>query len=132
MSTHCGIAVLTEEGYITIYCHNDGYPEHMLPILNNNYNSEELALELVGYGDASFISNKIRPTTPNHSFNTPERDVCIYYHRDRKEPWEQVEPTVYSHHEKKRLLNSFYYMYVYEGSYWAFYKDGKEVYYENT
>ena len=60
MSTHCGIAVKTEKGYETIYCHWNGYPEYMLPMLNNNYKSEELAKKLEGV--SLTISTKVSAT----------------------------------------------------------------------
>ena len=33
MSTNSTIAVKTEKGYEGIYCHWDGYPEYMYPLL---------------------------------------------------------------------------------------------------
>ena len=59
MSTHCGIAIKTEKGYETIYCHHDGYPDYMWPMLTENYNSEALAAKLVSFGDASYIEKKL-------------------------------------------------------------------------
>lgn len=55
MATYCGIAIKTEKGYRTIYCHHDGYPKYMLPMLKDNYSSEELASKLIDFGDASYI-----------------------------------------------------------------------------
>ena len=43
MSTNAGIALRSGDTYQTIYCHWDGYPKYMLPMLQNNYNSVELA-----------------------------------------------------------------------------------------
>lgn len=127
MSTHCGVAVLTEEGYKTIYCHNDGYPKHMVPVLTKSYNSKELANKLVNCGDASYITDELEPTKPYHTFRTPEPGVSIFYHRDRGEPWRDNEPALYAQHDKKRLLSSFYYAYIFEDGRWSFYEDGKEL-----
>ena len=41
MSTHCGIAIKSEKGYEVVYCHHDGAPSYMLPMLTENYNSED-------------------------------------------------------------------------------------------
>jgi hypothetical protein len=124
MSTHCGIAVKTEKGYETIYCHHDGYPEYMWPMLTTNYNSEELAAELVDYGDASCICERLRPTEFTHSFELPEKDVCVFYNRDRGENWDDVAPTVYT---SKELFSCFYYSYVWEDGCWNFYRGGEHI-----
>ena len=129
MSTQCGISIKTEKGYETIYVHSDGYPEYMWPMLTQNYNSEELAAKLVSMGDASYISDNLEPKGP-HSFEHPDFDVCCFYHRDRGEAWNEVEPTRYEHHEKRRLLNEWYYLYVFDTGIgcWTFYKGGRKVY----
>ena len=129
MSTHCGVAIKTEKGYETIYVHSDGYPEYMWPMLTEHYNSEELATKLVSLGDASFIDEKLEPTSDYHKFGTPEPRVSIFYHRDRGEAWEDVEPTLYLHHERKRLFNDWYYLYIFDIGMgcWTFYKGGKKI-----
>lgn len=129
MSTHCGVAIKTEKGYEAIYVHSDGYPEYMWPMLTENYNSEELAAKLVGMGDASYISEKLEPTGP-HSFERPDYDVCCFYHRDRGESWHDVQPAHYEHHEKRRLTNEWYYLYIFDTGIgcWTFYKGGVKVY----
>ena len=70
MSTHCGISVKTEKGYETIYCHHDGYPKYMYPMLMNNYNSEELASKLIGFGDACNHGCIVRTPINQPSHNT--------------------------------------------------------------
>jgi hypothetical protein len=127
MSTHCGIAIKTENGYNTIYCHHDGYPSYMWPMLTKNYNTEEFATKLVGLGDASSIAEKLEPTPGvAHTFDFPERDVCIFYTRDRGENWDDNAPALFA---KQNVLNNFYYAYIWEDGCWHFYDDGKEVYY---
>ena len=125
MSTHCGIAVKTESGYKTIYCHNDGYTGYMLPMLTDNYNSEELASKLVSMGDASSINKKFEPTTMSHSFDCPEADVCVFYVRDRKESWLANSPQSYS--TKEDLFKQFWYTYIFENGEWKAYAGGKRV-----
>jgi hypothetical protein len=40
--------------------------------------------ELIGLGDISYLGKNINPSKDsNHSFNTPEKDVTVFYHRDR-------------------------------------------------
>ena len=129
MSTHCGIAVKTEKGYETIYCHHDGYPEYMWEMLTENYNSFFKASGLVSLGDASSISKRMVPLRDSgHSFDNPEDDVCVFYHRDRGESWEDTAPEIYQFHEKSRLLNCYYYLYIFEEDCWKYYRGGKEIY----
>ena len=124
MSTHCGIAIKKENGYETIYCHHDGYPEYMWYMLTENYNSEELAAKLVNMGDASYIAEKFETDLP-HSFDRPQLDTCCFYHRDRGEDWNDVKPDEYTLEE---LCSRFWYSYVWKDGCWNFYKDGVKIY----
>lgn len=124
MSTQCGVAIKTEKGYETIYVHSDGYPEYMWPMLTENYNSEELATKLVSLGDASYIDEKLEPTSDFHKFGTPEPDVCMFYHRDRGDAWEDVRPFPY---RKEVLTGQFFYSYIWEDGSWHFYKGGQKI-----
>jgi hypothetical protein len=125
MSTQCGVAIKTDKGYETIYVHNDGYPDYMWPMLTENYNSKELATQLVSLGDASYIAEHMDTALP-HSFNKPQWDTCCFYHRDRGEKWVDVAPTVYK--TRKELSSCYYYSYVWEDGCWHFYKGGEEIY----
>jgi hypothetical protein len=72
-----------------IYCHWDGYPEHMLPTLNDNYNTDEKVSELMALGNLSFLDAKVKPDEgQEHSFDKPAEGVTIAYHRDRGEKLE--------------------------------------------
>lgn len=125
MSTHCGIAIKTETGYKSIYCHHDGYPEYMWETLNACYDSKELAEKMISLGDASSIQLVLEPTTETHSFDNPEDDVCIFYGRDRGEDWKYVAP---KHHDTLRDFTSqYYYAYIWGEDGWEFYKNGKRV-----
>jgi hypothetical protein len=116
MSTPCIIAVKTEKGYLASYCHFDGYTDYMWPMLTENYNSEKLAYALISKGDASSIHKKLEPDTDYHSFNNPEPDVCVFYHRDRGEPWDFVKPELYP--SEFRLLGLQPYIYVFQNGHW--------------
>lgn len=124
MSTHCTIAVKTERGpYKAIYCHNDGYPEYMYPMLRDWYATQERADALVSFGDASSIHKRLVPSQDsNHSFDHPERDVCIFYHRDRGETF-----NVSFYHNEVAVLDSQYYVYVFEDKAWHVYVQGEEA-----
>ena len=123
MATNSTIAIKTDSGYEAIYVHNDGYFDYMYPMLDTWYNSHERAEALVNLGDASFIAKRIMPSQDsNHSFNNPEKDVCIFYHRDRGEDFH-----ITHYQTKQDLLSSQYYVYIFENSKWKAYAGRKEV-----
>lgn len=120
MSTHCGIAVKSGNTYKTIYCHHDGYPSYMFPMLRKNYNSEALANKLVNLGDASSICERLEPSTNSHSFDNPEKGVSVFYHRDRNE-----KDCCLEHYTKQQVLNTYFYAYIFEDCEWHCYIDGE-------
>ena len=123
MSTHSTVAVKTDTGYEAIYVHWDGYFDYMYPMLSENYASLERATALVSFGDASFIAKRIMPSVgSDHSFEKPEEDVCVFYHRDRGEDFHSsFYPT------KDGVLKSQYYVYIFEDNMWKAYEGGVEV-----
>lgn len=129
MATQCGIAIKTEKGYDTIYCHHDGYHKYMWPMLTKNYNSEELAAKLVSLGDASYIEEKLEPTSDFHKFGMPEPRVSMFYHRDKGDDWSETRPQTFT---KSYLLSSFYFVYIWEDGQWNAYKGQRKVTEENN
>jgi hypothetical protein len=126
MSTNSTVAVKTDTGYESIYVHWDGYFDYMYPMLSENYASWERAQALVSFGDASFIAKRIMPSTgSDHSFAHPEEDVCVFYHRDRDEPWEHNKPKAKA--TKEEVLKTQYYVYIFEDDRWRAYQGGVEV-----
>ncbi len=124
MSTNSNISIKTDKGYETIYCHNDGYPSYMYPMLRDWYGTEERAKALVALGDASYIEKRLVPSRDSdHHFDHPEEEVCVFYHRDRGEPWEQVKPYIYT----KQALCHQYYVYIFEDGEWHVYINGVEA-----
>ena len=120
MSTNSGIALRTGETFQTIYCHWDGHPNTMFPLLCNYYNSFDLANKLISHGDASYIEKKLEPTSDFHKFGMPEPDVCMFYHRDRGDDWLSCQSVCYT---KKELFNhpAFEYVYIFEDGRWNVY-----------
>lgn len=126
MSTNSTVAVKTDAGYKSIYVHWDGYFSYMYPMLSENYASQERAEALVGFGDASFIDKRLVPSVgSDHSFENHEEDVCVFYHRDRGEPWEHTMPKVRA--TKEEVLSTQYYVYIFEDGQWKAYEGGVEV-----
>lgn len=129
MSTSSGICLRSGDTYETIYCHWDGYPEYMLPILRGNYNSFELASKLISFGDASSIGAKLEPAEGQpHDFGHPAEDVCVFYHRDRGEDWLSCRSSCYLKAELFKIP-SFEFIYVFEDGQWNAYAGGKLLHY---
>ena len=129
MSTNCGIALRAGETFTTIYCHWDGHPRTMLPILRENYGSFELANKLISMGDDSSINKKLEPTPGvAHTFMKPEKDVCVFYHRDRGDDWYSCCSVCYNKRELFRQP-AFEYIYIFEDGQWNVYKrNGEQIY----
>jgi predicted CxxxxCH...CXXCH cytochrome family protein len=123
MSTNSTIAIKTDKGYEAIYCHNDGYPSYMYPMLRDWYGTEERANALIDLGDASFIAKRLMPSQgSDHHFDHPEEDVCIFYHRDRGEEWNAA-----FYGNLVAVTSSQYYTYVFEDGEWHVYIRGVEA-----
>ena len=125
MSTRSEIGILNNDGTVTsIYCHWDGYPEYNGKILSLYYTSEEKVRELINNGDLSSLAENINPNKDfNHDFEKPQDYVCVYYHRGRSEPWEQVKPRTYSDVSKwtKEIKKGWQeYIYLFKGGKWCF------------
>ena len=86
MATRSNIAYKTPEGKIrAVYCHWDGYPAHNGEMLRRYYTDADKVKMLVDLGQISHLQPKVFPTTAEHSFDTPEEDVTVFYGRDRGE-----------------------------------------------
>lgn len=126
MSTNSGIALRQGDTYLTIYCHWDGHPKTMLPILRENYNSFDLANKLISHGDASSINKKLEPTG-EHTFMKPEEEVCVFYHRDRGDDWFSCQPACYTKRELFKQPN-FEYVHIFEDGQWNSYNmNGRKI-----
>lgn len=68
----------------SIYCHWDGYLEHNGALLMKYYNNYGRLEQLLELGDISSLRPKIS-TKEEHTFDNPQEDVTIAYHRDRGE-----------------------------------------------
>ena len=88
MSTNSRLRMVLPSGRAAkpIYCHYDGYPSYMLPILREHYNTIEKVEELLALGDLSLLDVRVKPYPDEaHDFDNPALGVTIAYHRDRGE-----------------------------------------------
>lgn len=120
MSTRSYIASL--DSHRAIYCHWDGYPSHMLPLLEEFYNTPEKVEELIDLGSLSYLDERVKPNKgEEHSFQKPADGVTVAYHRDRGEDWKNTSPEEWS--TLTELLNSLKeswveYLYVFADGVW--------------
>lgn len=92
MSTRSTIAIVRKDGTRTaIYCHWDGYIEGVGTTLQLAYNTAEKVEELLKLGNLSQLEYHLEPTDETHSFDTPQKGICIAYHRDRGEAFRQSD-----------------------------------------
>ena len=79
MATRSTIAVVNSENDgKMIYCHANGYPQHMGFVLHRNYKTVDEVTDLINKGDHSEIDVTI--------------DESTNYHDWRGEPWVDVKP----------------------------------------
>ena len=97
MSTNSRIGIVQADGSVkSIFCYWDGYPENNGRILLNNYQDRKKIEALIELGDISSLEKELNPDPEKgkHSFDHPQDDVTLAYHRDRNEDWEDVKPRV--------------------------------------
>ena len=127
MATRSRIGVMLDDGSVKqVYCHFDGYVEGVGLTLIENYDSIELAKQLINLGDMSSLGHKISTDEP-HSFENPAKGVTIFYGRDRGEAGTQ--PYILSIDEWLGEFSNFEdYLYLFTGGQWWVYdryeKDG--------
>jgi hypothetical protein len=81
MSTRCLISAKIRGLVYTIYCHSDGYAEHIIPLLCNCYNTRDKIGTLLLLGNTSAIGETLEECDPycNGRDNTEGYDVNAPY-----------------------------------------------------
>ena len=87
MATRSTIAKLGKDGIIkSIYCHSDGYLEHVGRVLDGHYRDESKVDELLAHGDISSLNKNIGVKIDFMDYETrTKNEQCRFYHRDRGE-----------------------------------------------
>lgn len=95
MSTRAHILEKTNTETRGIYCHHDGYLDHVGRILNTFYRDPQMVSKLIALGGISslgkFIGDKI---DFDKSHEEKYKDQCVAYHRDRGEDLEIMNFTL--------------------------------------
>ena len=137
MATRCKIGVADMDGGIrSIYCHWDGYPEHVGKTLLKHYNTAQAREQLIALGHLSTLGSKIGEKHPFDTFNKDRMSAedlalaeraqaegwTLYYGRDRGETG--VEAKVYkdlAEYEAKAQFEEFNYCYIFGEWYYVSY-----------
>ena len=86
MATRSWICKTYGEPVKYIYCHWDGYPNGVGKTLREHYDDKDLVDKLLALGDISSLREKLEPDKDKpHTWENPQEDVTVAYHRDRGE-----------------------------------------------
>ena len=127
MSTRSRIGLMLEDGTIKhSYCHFDGYPHGVGHTLVGHYSEIEKVKELLSFGDMSFLSPKLNPEG-EHSFGNPEKDVTVFYGRDRAETDVDSVTTPMDEYLSVKYSSCIDYQYVFTGGNWWVYDNNDKT-----
>lgn len=121
MGTRSNIGILNKDGSKEfVYCHWDGYPSNNGKLLLRFYNSEDAARGLIALGGMSSLRGSIIAEGP-HSYDKPDPNVTVYYHRDRGEPWEDNKPMTVAHGDvNEHSWEEWVYLWDVSKGFWTF------------
>jgi hypothetical protein len=131
MATRSRIGITNPDGTVTsIYCHNDGYPEHNGKILAESYQDPEKVKALIALGNISSLDESIE-CPEGHSFDNRIAGHTVAYHRDRKEKFsQQTNKSVDSF--MKSDLERYGYLFTQQGEWICIDGDSREVLHYHT
>ncbi|MDD4922191.1 MAG: hypothetical protein PHS30_06910 [Bacteroidales bacterium] len=90
MSTRSRIAIkLADDNFLSVYCHNDGYPSWVGSTLLKHFNTKEKAMELIALGNLSSLHESIEKPE-GHSFDHRIEGYTVAYGRDRGEKGQEA------------------------------------------
>lgn len=119
MSTRSVIGVHINNVVRSIYCHFDGYPEHVGAILEQHYQSDEKRSALMDLGDLSVLGPELTPPDgEHHSFERKYPGVVVAYHRDRGEQLIEAEKTEFAKFMLSPPDECQDYTYLHDGDNW--------------
>lgn len=103
MSTRSFIAKKTNGGFKGIYSHWDGYPEEpgVGWQLKKYYRQPSKVTKLIALGDISSLRKNIGRKHKFENYDLAEKNKwTTAYHRDRKEPWNDVKPKSFKSYDQ--------------------------------
>ena len=114
MSTNSTINVKINDEVHSVYCHWDGYEDGVGRTLLECYNSQELAEQIVKFGDLSFLDATM-DCPEGHTYDTPVKGCSVAYLRDRGKDCGE-ETKILKGNEKLKYFEE--YNYFWDGSKW--------------
>lgn len=119
------IGIEYEDGSVEfVYCRNTDSD-----ILFERYTRLEDIQNLISYGDMSKLGSFIHPSEVGkntHSFDTPESDVCIFYHRDAGDDLQITKLDSLDELKKFGKFDGFLYIYSIKENKWQSFPKLKE------
>ena len=110
MATRSRIATKRDDGYESIYCHWDGYPEGVGATLKTHYTNQEIIDELISLADLSALGE------------TPAEEHTISYNRWRDEGTTSKKHKTLEEVKKWAKDQWVEYLYVWNGTEWETYR----------
>jgi len=97
MATRSAIAIqLPKNRFLAIYCHYDGYPEHQLPILTDDYATFDSVINLVMMGDLSSLSSEHDwERKKQKKINKNKKNFPPLTYSSRGEQYDAIRPKVF-------------------------------------
>ena len=109
MSTRSRIAVVESPSKVlSIYCHSDGYIEGNGICLQEYYNSQEKALEIIKQNDCSYLSSTIEESRFYNTWRGEETRALRFHN---------IEDCL-NHAFPKEGFNGIEYLYIWMGTQW--------------
>ena len=120
MSTRSYIAMKTgDNAYKTVYCPWDGYLSYNGVLLYEIYNTKEMVEKLLDLGCISSLKEKLYPEEGSkHCFETPDKDVTVFYGRDRGE--KDQEAVILTKEQLTDPHSWIEYIYVFDNGKWQY------------
>jgi hypothetical protein len=118
MATRSRIGLMLEDGTIKhSYCHWDGYPTGVGKTLLEHYSNIEKVKELLSFGDMSYLAPKVNPDGI-HNFENPEKDVTVFYNRERGETEVDSVTTTIDEYLSAKYSSGIDYLYMFKDGNW--------------
>ena len=97
----------------SIYCHWGGEPKNNGRCLFEHYSDRDKIEYLISFGSLARLESRIDPVA-EHSWESPESGTCVFYHRDRNDPFDDGVKSR-THDDITALLdgNLFWIEYIY-------------------
>lgn len=120
MSTRSLIGILNSDGTVSyIYCHWDGYVEHVGKILIKHYKTEDRIRELLALGDLSSLHERLSEEDKEAGCDAK---ICVSYSRDYGEvnaaPY--TVKTVYDYAVSAASCFGVDYVYLFQDGGWTY------------